>query len=77
MTDPKPHHFDINLTETGIGCSIKMDGVEVRNVRSLKVSAEADSLTLVTLEIFASMDMDGWAGVKFKTSQIAGEKETS
>ena len=64
MTDPKPHHFDIRLTQNGSGSVIRMDGAKLRNVRSVKVSAGGDEPTVVILELFATADVEAGADIE-------------
>lgn len=42
----------------GIIIGVKVNGQEVKRVRSVQVECDAESLPLVTLEVYADVDLD-------------------
>lgn len=46
-------HVHFELTPSGRHCRVLVDGVELKGVRAITVSADVDAPTLVTLELIA------------------------
>lgn len=59
----RPHRIKIVLTPNVSGSTVHVDGVEVRNVRSIQVDATIDDASIVRLELIANeVTVEGTAG---------------
>jgi len=62
-------HFEIKLDQSRLG-SIKMNGEEIKGVKSIKVEASVDDVTQVTLTMYGSVDMDFFANnIKLRSDE--------
>lgn len=52
------HTIELHLTAAGYGSSIKIDGVEIPRVKSVKLEGRAGEITVLTLEILALDGID-------------------
>lgn len=53
------HHFEIDAKLAGLGSTVKMDGLVLKNVRSVKVSVGCDEITAITLEVVGTAKVHG------------------
>ena len=59
VTVQDTHHFDINMTLTGMGTSILMDGKPVTGVRSFRIDCGVDRVSTITLEVNCTTNLTG------------------
>ena len=51
-----PVHVELNLTESGLGCRVVVDGADIsRGVTSIKIEASVGRPTVVSLTMFADV----------------------
>ena len=53
------HHFEVDAKLAGLGSTVKMDGLILKNVRSVKVDVGCDQITAITLEIVGTAEVHG------------------
>lgn len=52
------NRVDLELTVGGHGSSLKVDGTEIKGIRSIKVEAAHDAVTEVTVTFLAYVNCD-------------------
>lgn len=52
------HDVHMQLTEAGVGSRVWIDGHEMRGIRSVALSAGVDRLTVLTLEMLCTVDVE-------------------
>ena len=71
------HYFEVDAKLAGLGSTVKMDGVPLKNVRSFKVSTGCDEITTITLEIVGTARVHGQGQVWIVDADKIAAEEAS